>query len=252
MSQEASPPSPTGMAPSLSVVIPAYNEERRIAPSLVRVHEFLRARGYDGEILVVDDGSRDRTVEVVRELARSLPLLRLITYAPNRGPGAAVRTGILAAAREAILYTDADLSTPIEDVDLLWPSYDRGFDIVMGSRHLRESRVEILQPPHRRIMGRVFKAIVALLCVRGFRDTQCGFKLFRAGPAKRIFSRVRSRGFTFNVEALIYARALGMRIAEVAVRWKDVEGTRIGALRESFRTMAEILRIRGLLPRRRA
>jgi dolichyl-phosphate beta-glucosyltransferase len=235
---------------SLSVVIPAFNEELRIPPTLTRVHDFLTKRGYDAEMIVVDDGSGDGTSAVVRRLCAELPLLQIITLPRNQGPGQAVRAGVLAATKEAILYTDADLSTPIEDVDRLWPSYDEGHDVVMASRHLQQSRMETLQPLHRRIMGRVFRLVVGLLCVRGFRDTQCGFKLYRADTAKTIFARIKSRRFTFNIEFLLHARKRGLRIAEVPVRWNDVAGTKISVLKESFRTITEILKIRGILPSR--
>jgi dolichyl-phosphate beta-glucosyltransferase len=233
---------------SLSVVIPAYNEEARIEPTLRTIHEFLMSRNYDGEILVVDDGSKDGTVELVKGLRESIPLLRILSYGCNRGPGHAVRTGILGAAREAILYTDADLSTPIEDVDRLWPWLDEGYDIVIASRHLQHSQLEVRQPFHRRLLGRVFKMLISMLCVRGFLDTQCGFKLFRSKSAHRIFTRVRSRRFTFNVEMLMLARQMGLKVKEVAVRWSDKPGTRISVFRESIRTLAEVLRIRGILP----
>lgn len=235
---------------SLSVVIPVYNEKARIARGVEGVHRFLLERGYDGEILVVDDGSKDDTLALAHELAKSHPLVRVLSYGRNQGAGYAVRTGILAATREAILYTDVDLSTPIEDIDLLWPWYDRGYDIVMASRHLVQSKMDVLQPLHRRVLGKAFRMIISLLCVRGFRDTQCGFKLFRTAPARRIFPRVKSRRFTFNVEMLMYAKQLGQKIAEVPVRWNDVAGTRISVLKEGIRTLVEVLRIRGLLPRR--
>ena len=228
---------------ALSIVVPAYNEEKRITASLETLQKFLDRRGYLGEILVVSDGSTDNTVEVVNEIARRNPLVRILSYRRNRGAGHAVRVGVLAARHPAILYTDADLSTPIEELDQLWPRFDAGCDIVMASRHLQQSRLEIAQPAYRRYMSKTFRMIVSMLCVRGFRDTQCGFKLFRSKPAKEIFSRLVSDRFTFNIEALMYARKMRLKIAEVPVRWSDVDGSRIRVVGESFRTSLEIVRL---------
>ena len=243
----AAPTAPARPRRSLSVVIPAYNEEQRLPRTLREIHAFLVERDYDAEILVVDDGSRDATLERTRELARSLPLLRVLTYGANRGKGFAVRTGVLAASKKAVLFCDADHSTPIGDIDHLWREYDGGADVVIASRHLERSRIMVRQPAYRRVLGRGFNFIVSLFAVRGIHDTQCGFKLFRADAARQIFDGLRTKGFAFDVEALMRARRFRRRVAEVPVRWINAPDSRVRAVRDSWRMFVEILRMRGLL-----
>jgi dolichyl-phosphate beta-glucosyltransferase len=232
---------------SLSVVIPAFNEEDRLPRTLPRIHAYLADRGYDAEIIVVDDGSRDRTSERVEALRPSLPMVRLRTHAKNTGKDFAVFAGVREATRETILFTDADLSTPIEDVDRLWSAYDRGFDVVVGSRRRPDSEIPVPQPVHRRVMGHVFNGMVSLFCIRGIRDTQCGFKLFRTEVIRRIAPRLRTQGFAFDVEILMRARAMGYRIAEVGVRWSDDRASRIRPIHDSSRMLLQLLRMRGLI-----
>lgn len=232
---------------SLSVVIPAYNEETRLPKTVREIHSFLVERRYAGELLLVNDGSRDRTHEVMQALRDELPLVRVLSYSQNRGKGYAVRTGVMAANHASVLFSDADHSTPIADIDRLWPRYDDGCPVVVASRSLAKSEILIRQPIHRVGMGRVFNLIVSLLAVRGIQDTQCGFKLFSQSAARRIFSRVRTDGFAFDVEVLLRAREEGMRIAEVPVRWADAGGSRVRPGRDSIRMMMEILRMRGLV-----
>ncbi|HVE39273.1 MAG TPA: dolichyl-phosphate beta-glucosyltransferase [Planctomycetota bacterium] len=228
---------------SLSIVIPAYNEERRLPPTLERISEFLAGAGYDGEVIVVDDGSRDRTPDVLAELRPRHPRLRVLRHPMNTGKGFAVRAGVLAATRDAVLLCDADLSTPIEEVDRLWRWVERGYDVVLGSRALPRSELAVKQPLHRRGMGRVFNLLVSLTCVRGIRDTQCGFKLFRSAAARETFGSLKTFGFAFDVEILVRSRRLGHRLAEVPVRWSDMPGSRIRPLRDSCRMAMEIVRI---------
>jgi dolichyl-phosphate beta-glucosyltransferase len=240
-------PAPTSApACSLSVVIPAYNEERRLPPTLEAVHSFFARRGDEFEIIVVDDGSSDRTLDAVHGLQASLPGLRVLRQPRNLGKGAAVRAGVLASRGGAVLFSDADLSTPIECVDLLWPWLGRGYDVAIGSRSRVDSEVLVHQSFVRENMGRTFNRIVGLLGVRGIRDTQCGFKLFSARAAKRLFAGLRTRGFAFDVEVLIRARRLGYRIAEVGVRWINSSDSRVRAGRDSCKMLLEILRMRGL------
>ena len=229
---------------SLSVIIPAYNEERRLPKTVQEIERYLLSNGYDAEILIVDDGSRDGTKEVAAALEKSLTLVRLLTYPGNQGKGYAVKTGILAATRALVLYTDADHSTPIEEVEPLSEFIDRGCGVVIGSRKVRRSQLLIRQPPLREAMGRIFQTVISLIGLRGFNDTQCGFKLFTAEAGKRIFSRVKTRGFAFDVEVLMRARQLGYKIAEVGVRWRDAEGSRVHPVRDSLRMLVEILKMR--------
>jgi dolichyl-phosphate beta-glucosyltransferase len=228
---------------SLSVVIPAYNEERRLPRTVERISQFLSGPGYDAEIVVVDDGSRDRTSAILGELRAAHPLLRPIRHATNSGKGFAVRAGVLQASKEAVLICDADLSTPIEDVETFWPRYDRGVDILVGSRQVSGSQLIVKQPLHRQVMGRIFNGLVSLFCIRGFRDTQCGFKLFRGSAAQRVFAPLRTWGFAFDVEVLIRARRIGCRMEEVPVRWADAPGSRISPLWDSVKMAVDLIRI---------
>lgn len=230
---------------ALSVVIPAYNEERRLPGTLEAVSSYLESRGIEAEILVVDDGSRDGTRAAAERLR--LPTVRVLGYPRNRGKGYAVRTGVLAATRDPVLFTDADLSTPIEDLEILWACLDQGCHVAIASRLLAQSRILVRQPWHRRMVGRTFAGVVSLLAVRGFRDTQCGFKLFRSEAARRLFAPLRTVGFAFDVEVLLRARRLGLRVAEVPVRWVNSPDSRIHPVRDSGRMLVEILRMRGIL-----
>jgi dolichyl-phosphate beta-glucosyltransferase len=234
-------------ARSLSVIIPAFNEERRLPSTISRIHEFLVHRRYDSEIIVVDDGSNDGTSERVATLQASLPLLRLRRHRHNSGKGFAVLAGMRLATREAILFSDADLSTPIEDIERLWASYDSGSDVVIGSRRREDSEIRTPQPRHRRIMGSIFTRMVSLMGLRGLRDTQCGFKLFRAGAIQRVIPMVHTKGFAFDVELLLRARSLGLRIAEVGVRWNDAPGSRVRAVKDGIGMFVQLLHIHGFL-----
>jgi dolichyl-phosphate beta-glucosyltransferase len=222
----------------LSVVIPAYNEADRLPPTLERVFTYLRGRDASFEVIVVDDGSRDETVARARAAGATV-----LPNEVNRGKGYSVRRGMLAARGARRLMTDADLSTPIEDLGRLMAALDGGFDVAIGSRALPDSNVEVHQPWYRENMGRVFNGLVRLLAVPGLKDTQCGFKLFTAEAAQAAFSRALLDGFSFDVEALYLARRHGFRIAEVPVTWRNDAASRVG-LWSGFRAFPDLLRIR--------
>jgi dolichyl-phosphate beta-glucosyltransferase len=232
-------------------VIPAYNEELRIEATVRKIDAFLSEQEYDGELVVVDDGSRDRTSSMLSALRGEVRTLRILRFEANRGKGHAVRAGVLAAARDCVLFTDADLATPIEEVERLWPVLDRGGSVAIASRHLPGGADRVDQPWRRRWVGRAFNLCVSMLALRGIRDTQCGFKLFRTRAARRIFEGVRTEGFAFDVEALCRARALGYRIAEVPVRWIDRPGSRVRLARDSVQMLSSLIRMRPYgLPRK--
>ena len=227
-------------APLLSVVIPAFNEARRLPATLARVGEHLAAQGRPHEILVVDDGSSDETADVARAAGAAVRVLR---HEPNRGKGYAVRRGMLAATGARRLMTDADLSTPIEELARLEAELDRGWDVAIGSRAVAGARVEVHQPAYREAMGRVFNVLVQVLLLPGLADTQCGFKLFTAGAADAAFRACRLDGFSFDVEALYVARLRGLRIAEVPVVWRNDAATRV-SLGGGGTAFLDLLRIR--------
>jgi dolichyl-phosphate beta-glucosyltransferase len=231
---------------SLSIVIPAYNEERRLPETLDCILAWLGQERLDfSEVIVVDDGSSDATASLVEEYGRAHPLVRVLRNPGNRGKGYAVRNGMLAARGEWILFSDADLSTPIDEVAKLHSAAaQQNARIAIGSRALDRSLVEVRQPAFREYSGRFFNLLMRAVTGLRFRDTQCGFKLFHTEAAKQIFPLQKQNGFSFDVEDLVIAGKLGVRAVEVAVRWRNAEGTKVG-LRQGLKTFADLVRIRG-------
>lgn len=229
--------------PHLSVVIPAYNEERRLGDSLRRILAYLEAQQYEWEVIVVDDGSADATGRMSEEIGRGYPC-RVVRNEPNRGKGYSIRRGMLEARGRYRLFSDADLSTPIEELDKFWPAVNDGCGMVIGSRALPESDLEVRQPFYREMMGRVFNLLVRLLLVGGIRDTQCGFKLFTAEAAQAIFPRQTLQGFAFDVELIVLARRAGFKVAEVPVRWINSPASRVSAWRDSTRMFFDLLALK--------
>jgi dolichyl-phosphate beta-glucosyltransferase len=227
--------------PRLSVVIPAYNEAARLPRTLARLDAYLGTASPDHEIVVVDDGSTDDTAGVARR--SGLASLTVIGYEPNRGKGHAVRRGMLAARGARRLMTDADLSTPIEDLPRLEKALDAGADVAIGSRALPTSNVEVRQSWYREGMGRLFNLFVRALALPDLHDTQCGFKLFTSAATEVAFSPARLDGFSFDVETLYIARRRGLRIAEVGVTWRNDEATHVG-LRRGGQAFLDLVRIR--------
>jgi dolichyl-phosphate beta-glucosyltransferase len=214
--------------PQLSVVIPAYNEQSRLPATLDRVQEFLSAIGTSYEIVLVDDGSRDGTLDVMKAAAAGRSNVLVVALAENRGKGRAVAVGVAATSGGLVLFSDADLSTPIEELKSLESALDGGADVAIASRGLRGSEIVIAQPGLRVLMGKVFNLLVqGLLLVPGVWDTQCGFKLFRGDLGRRLFAELETDGFAFDVEVLHRARRQGLRVAEVPVRWSHSAPTKV-------------------------
>jgi len=232
------------MKPYLSVIIPAYNEEDRLLSTLSRIDEYLREQPYPYELIVVSDGSRDGTARAALEWRPDGCPLKVIDRKENRGKGYSVREGTTVAEGEYILFSDADLSTPIEEVEKFLPLLKSGTDIVIGSRSLGDSEVVVHQPIYRELMGRVFNGMVQFLAVKGIIDTQCGFKSFSRRAVKKIFPRCRIDGFAFDVEILFLARKLGLSIKEIPVRWFNAPGSSINPVRDSLAMFREICQIR--------
>lgn len=216
---------------SISIVIPAYNEEQRLPQTLDRVVEYLSAREFDAEVLVVNDGSRDGTAALVKRYAERHPMVRLIENPGNRGKGFSVRNGMLNTTKEWALFSDADLSSPIEEVEKLLAAVEREkADGAIGSRALNRELVSVHQSVFREYSGRFFNLMMRLLLRLPFADTQCGFKMLRREAAHAVYQRVQIRGFGFDAEALFIARKLGYRVVEVPVRWANAEGTKVTML----------------------
>lgn len=225
----------------LSLVIPAYNEANRIGETLRQAGVYLARQEFSSEIVVVDDGSDDATADVARE---AWPDVRLLSCRPNRGKGHAVRSGMLAALGAYRVFYDADASTPIEELEKLWPHFRDGADVVIGSRSLAESKVEVHQAWYRERMGRVFNLLLRLFGLTHFPDTQCGFKGFTAEAAETVFARQTVEGFSFDAEILYIAQRHNLRIDQVPVRWINCPRTRVRAVTDSYGMFREMMRIR--------
>jgi dolichyl-phosphate beta-glucosyltransferase len=228
----------------LSLVIPAFNEDRRIGQSLERILSFFRAQSYPFEIIVVDDGSSDRTVEVVRGFAASDPRLRVEPQAQNRGKGEAIRKGMLLAGGKYLFFSDADLSVPIEAVPDFLSRLEAGYDVAVGSRRTAGAVIEVHQPIHRELMGKVFTRLSNLILGLRLKDFTCGFKAFRLDAARELFSRQRLGGWSFDSEILYLAKSKGYRIAEVPVVWRNDEATKVRLGRDVVRSFVDLWNIR--------
>lgn len=236
----------------LSVVIPAWNEALRLPATLERIAEHLGSSGSLWEVVVVSDGSDDGTDDIVTDLtAGGESRVRLLRHDRRRGKGAAVQTGVLAARGERILLTDADLATPIEDLDRLEVALDAGADVAISSRRLPGSEISRDQGVLRRSMGRIFPCIVRSLTGLAHADTQCGFKLFTAAAGRRLFERLADEGFAFDVEVLCRAREEDLRVVEIPVRWENRAGSKVSTIRDPGRMIAALFRLgtRSDLPR---
>lgn len=233
----------TESAPSLSVIVPAYDEEKRIGRTLDTLDAFLRARGEPFEVIVVDDGSADGTASIVQEFARTHPAFSVVKFPANRGKGAAVREGFARSRAPRVLFTDADLSTPLEELDPMGRALTDGADLVIASRALPDSRLEIRQAWYREHMGKAFNGVVQWVTGIPFRDTQCGFKLLRGDHARALATEMQEDGFSFDVELILLARKRGLVVREVPVRWRNDPGSRVNAVRDSARMLLGLRRI---------
>ncbi len=234
----------SAVRPLLSVIVPAFNEELRLGPSLDRMRAFLESSGRSYEVLVVDDGSRDQTAALVLAAAGSWSQLRLISLPGNQGKGAAVRAGMLAASGSRRLFTDADLSTPLEELAKLERELDAGAAVAIGSRALPGSQVLRHQPLHRELMGKSYNRLLRLLVLPGLHDTQCGFKLFTAEAAEACFQELQCPGFGFDAEVLLRARMQGISIAEVGVTWCNSLGTTVSSFGDGGQMLIDLWQLR--------
>jgi dolichyl-phosphate beta-glucosyltransferase len=230
--------------PSLSIVIPAYNEAERLPPTLREVLGFLRREGRTAEVIVVDDGSTDGTSEETRRIAADEPIVRLIRLPQNRGKGYAVRTGVVNATGDHILFADADGSTPIEELHRLEQALRDRAAVAVGSRTLVAAGVHVEAKVSRRLIGKVFQLLVRRLTVTNVADTQCGFKLFTADAGHQLFSRLRMNRFSFDVEVLMMANRWGYAVAEVPVNWTHRPGSKVNVVVDGLAMAVDLFRIR--------
>jgi dolichyl-phosphate beta-glucosyltransferase len=230
--------------PRYSIVIPAFNESARIPATLQSVVACVRERGWDAEVIVVNDGSTDATADVVRAFARNAPEVRMIENPGNRGKGYSVRTGLLQALGEVVMFTDADLSSPIEEADRLFAAIGNGADIAIGSRWLETSRQTHRQPLYRQFFGRCFNAVTRAVMGLRFADTQCGFKAFTRAAAQTVFPLQTIERWGFDPEILFIALKCGFNIVEVPVSWAHDKRTRMSYLKDGAKMLEEIAIIR--------
>jgi len=234
------------MAMKLSVIIPAYNEEKRLPKTLREIDEYLSKQSYDSEIIVVNDGSKDRTAEVVREMMPEIKNLRLIDNKENQGKGYVVRQGMLEARGDYRLFTDADNSTSIDHVEKMWPLFEKNYDVVIGSRDSRDTKgacQAVPQPPWKRFLGDIGNIGIQVLVVWGIWDTQCGFKAFSKKAAEDVFKRCKIKRWAFDVEALALARKLGYKIGVVPIYWINSPGSKV-KLKAYIQFFKELLQIK--------
>ncbi len=229
----------------LSIVIPAFNEEKRLGDTLDRIAAYVMENSIDSEIVVVDDGSMDETPEIARKASLRHSSVRLVRNEENMGKGFSIRRGFLASKGSLVLVTDADLSAPIEEFDTLFKVLrEHDQDIVIGSRGIDSSKIEIKQPWLRRIMGKVFNRVVRSITKLPFKDTQCGFKLMVRQKVKPIIEIMRVDRFSYDVELLFLAHTFGLKIVEVPVVWRDSRATRVKMISDSFNMIWDVAKIR--------
>jgi dolichyl-phosphate beta-glucosyltransferase len=228
----------------LSVVVPAYDESGRLPGSLQRMRAYLDAAGEEYEVIVVDDGSSDATYALSTALAAEWPELQVRRFERNRGKGAAVREGMLNARGEHRLFSDADLSTPLDELPKLRAALQGDTHIAIASRGLAESQIVVRQQKRRELMGRTYNRLLQLLVLPGIHDSQCGFKVFTAQAAVACFEPLRTERFGFDAEVLLRARSFGWRIAEVPVRWQHVEASRVNSVRDASRMLYDLVLLR--------
>jgi dolichyl-phosphate beta-glucosyltransferase len=230
--------------PELSIVVPCYNEEERLPRTIEQIERYLEGKGLSYELILVDDGSTDGTRMIMDAAAARNRLVRLEALPRNRGKGRALAEGVAVAGGSRILVTDADLSTPIEEIEKLRAELDKGAGVAIASRALRASRVEVSQPIYRVLMGKAFNLLVQAVLLPGIWDTQCGFKLFRADVAHEAFANLTTDGFGYDPEVLYRAKKRGVRIAEVPVVWRNSAPTKVSPIKSSLDMFKHVVRVR--------
>jgi dolichyl-phosphate beta-glucosyltransferase len=239
---EQQPASPKEVV--ISIIVPALNEERRLPSTLIDIVDFFDSRNLPYEVIVVDDGSTDGTSSMVRKFERVRANVRLIALPRNQGKGHAVRLGVLNAVGTRILFADADGATPIEEIVRLEAELERGSQIAIGSRALASQDTQVATSVHRKVLGRLFNAVVNCVLLPDIADTQCGFKLFTREAAQFVFRQQRSDRFAFDVELLFIARQVGLRIGEVPINWTNIPGSKVRLILDAVKMFRDVFRFR--------
>ncbi|MBU4070194.1 MAG: glycosyltransferase family 2 protein [Nanoarchaeota archaeon] len=227
----------------ISIIMPAYNEEKKIRKTLDKLVSYFNKNKFVYEIIIVDDGSTDKTIEIIKEFEKLLKI-RILINKMNKGKGYSVKKGILNAKYPLVLVTDADLATPIEELAKFLKIMKQGFDIIIASRGLKESKLIVKQPFYRQIMGTTFPLLVRLLALSEFKDTQCGFKLFKTDVAKKIVNLQTIERFCFDVEILFIAKKIGCKIKETPVTWISKQDSKVRIIKDTLNMLADLFRIR--------
>lgn len=230
--------------PYLTLILPAYNEASRIAATIRAAQEYLDSLNEPWELIVVDDGSSDGTLDSIRSCGDQSSRLRVITYHPNRGKGYAVRQGVLASQGRFVAFSDVDMSAPLTEFAKLFKALEDGYDVAIGSRAAKGAELEKHQPLYRELGGKSLNLVIRLLAVHGIHDTQCGFKLFRGDLARRIFGMCFVNRWGFDVEVLYLARRMGCEIAEIGVKWSHGEDSKLRPFRAALGVIRDIIRMR--------
>ena len=228
----------------LSVIIPAYNEEKRLLSTLSKICAYLSTKDFPYEIIVVDDGSTDTTLQMVKNFASSNRHIVILINEQNSGKGYSVRKGMLSARGEYAFFTDADLSTPIEEIEKCLPYLINGYDVVIGSRSMPGSDILVHQPWYREKMGKIFNFMVNMVLLKGIIDTQCGFKGFKREAVKTVFNRCKIDGFSFDVEALYLSRKYNFKIKEIPIRWENSPLSKVSPIKHSLQMFKDLIGIK--------
>lgn len=228
----------------LSVIIPAYNEEKRVLSTLSKICAYLFTKDFPYEIIVVDDGSTDNTLQMVKNFASSDNHIVILINEQNSGKGYSVRKGMLSARGEYVFFTDADLSTPIEEIEKCLPYLINGYDVVIGSRSMPGADILVHQPWYREKMGKIFNFMVNMVLLKGIIDTQCGFKGFKREAVKTVFNRCKIDGFSFDVEALYLSRKYNFKIKEIPIRWENSPLSKVSPIKHSLQMFKDLIGIK--------
>lgn len=228
----------------LSVIIPAYNEEKRLLSTLSKICAYLSTKDFPYEIIVVDDGSTDNTLQMVKNFASSNRHIVILINEQNSGKGFSVRKGMLSARGEYVFFTDADLSTPIEEIEKCLPYLINGYDVVIGSRSMPGSDILVHQPWYREKMGKIFNFMVNMVLLKGIIDTQCGFKGFKREAVRTVFNRCKIDGFSFDVEALYLSRKYNFKIKEIPIRWENSPLSKVSPIKHSLQMFKDLIGIK--------